>query len=189
MTCTHLSPAGGHPEWPLFILTYASLWDLGTTEALDVVETKQHAFHEAGHAWAAHSAGLALLPRNLSGSARPYTASGDWSTARLAAFGPLVQGLSIELDEVSEDALALLTAEDLDTYNIWEHTTQMRRASCCCRRGGDHPAERLLEDETWIGNELAELLRDWRPIAALAHRIMTSDVVDDATTSAQRLQT
>ncbi|WP_028644071.1 hypothetical protein [Nocardioides sp. URHA0020] len=168
-------------DLPLFLLSSQDLWDLDTEEASEVAETRQHAYHEAGHTWAAHRAGLPLRSATLAYDNQPYAGVTDHQSAELAALGFLTQGAFVEIEILHEHGYVLDPKDEAeDAQRYFEHVLCVRDGSCCCRRGGDQIADDLLDNVGWIRTQIAPLVRDWDRIDALAHRLMTGDVIEPA---------
>ena len=159
----------------LLRMGYSDLWKLDTPEALVALDAKQHAFHEAGHAWAAHQYGIPLTKASIAQVGKPYVGACDCKTAELAAFGYLAQAVSVAVD--LRDGVS--DTHDVDgclTQDVYEHLVCMIDADCCCRRGGDPSAEERLADRAWVQDHIGLLLHDWHGIDALARLLTRSSV-------------
>ena len=169
-------------DQPLYLLDILTLGDLDTPEGYEAIKIRGHAFHEAGHAWAANRADLPLRPATLAHDSDPYVGVSGFATAWLAALGPLTQGVAVEADIYSYNEETFHESNPWlqysDVYDIWQHTAEVREETCCCRRGGDHGAEDMLDDKHWVGLQTLPLVRDWNRIDALARRLMTGAVVE-----------
>jgi hypothetical protein len=178
--CEHQDPIINESEGlPLFLLSSQDLWDLDTDEATKVAETRQHAYHEAGHTWVAHRAGVTLRSATLTFDSEPCEGATDGQSAELAALGFLTQGAAVEIEILREHGYVVDPEDEADdAQKYFEHVLCVRDGSCCCRRGGDQIADELLNDVNWIERQIAPLVRDWDRIDALAHRLMTGDVVE-----------
>lgn len=169
----------------LTLLPIHQLWDMATLESHAAAETRAHAYHEAGHVWAASREGV--VPTSASGvhDGSPLVGRTPEATRRIAAAGFVAQGLLIEADDwrsyddLPADGTVVLIdlLDEVDPDFVVDLIKTMRNF-CCCRRGGDAQVSAALQDEKWIASLMPAVFADWQDIDALAYGLLTNERLD-----------
>ncbi|WP_299056375.1 hypothetical protein [uncultured Nocardioides sp.] len=169
----------------LALLPVHRLWDMRSLRAHAAAETRAHAYHEAGHVWAASREDAVLTTASAVHDGTPLVASTVEATAWISAAGFFAQGLLIEADDwrVYEDLPADETVVlvdllyDVDPDFVVDSIKSMR-GFCCCRRGGDEQAIARLEDAQWVASMMPSMFAGWPDIDALAYGLLTNERLD-----------
>lgn len=165
--------------------TYSTLW-----HSLPHRAVRRHkAYHEAGHLWAAHLAGIPIGTTNLA-TPTPLTYPDPDNEAWGCAAGILTEAMSIRMDQLTD--LGLAWANSVSNLVLQDVVAVMTNVSYCVRRcSEDSPMFTCLLTDSFPTT--SALLTNWAAMDELArllsqYTITERDVAQALSRERPRLQ-